>query len=234
MSYILDALKKSEQERELVRMLRTAGASHHFWMPARRRIWPVIIGLALVTGITLTVVRLWSPASGSRTANTERSAIPSPAATTDNSKRPSVTAPRRQVAVAAERPKAAKDDLAAQLRFASAHEPAAAVKPPPTDTNAVVAKTAAPAPELTTSEPMDPATVPFLREMPNEFRRKLPDLVVNVHLYSANEAENLVYINNQQYRKGEQLKGGVRLEQIVPEGVVLSYAGTYFKLPRPN
>ncbi len=82
--------------------------------------------------------------------------------------------------------------------------------------------------------PIDTAAVPLLREMPADFRRQLPALTLNIHLYSANEAENLVYINDRQLRRGEQLEGGIRLEQIVAEGVVLSYAGTYFKLPRPN
>jgi general secretion pathway protein B len=233
MSYILDALKKSEQERELVRMLRTAGASHHFWMPARRRIWPALIGLALLTGITLTVLRFWSPADSSHAANADRNAAAVPTAAIETSKASAIASSPRRVAAAAEHPKIATEDLAAQLQFASsAPEPVAAAKPQASDV--VVAKTAPPSAALVTQAPVDPATVPFLREMPNEFRRKLPELVVNVHLYSANEAENLVYINNQQLRRGEQLEGGIRLEEIVPEGVVLSYAGTLFKLPRPN
>ncbi len=226
MSYILDALKKSEQERELVRMLRTAGTSYHFWMPTRRRIWPAIIGLALLTGITLTALRFWAPADSSHAASADRSAVTVPTTATEISKAPALAPVPRQTTIVAEHPKAATDDLAAQL------QPAAAAKPHATDV--VIAKTAAPTAGVTTSEPVDPATVPFLREMPNEFRRKLPELVVNVHLYSANEAENLVYINNQQLRRGEQLENGIRLEEIVPEGVVLSYAGTLFKLPRPN
>jgi len=232
MSYILDALKKSERERELVRMLRTAGTSHHFWIPTRRRIWPAIIGLALLTGITITAVRFWSPADSSHAANADRSAATAPTTATETSKVPAVAPDPRQSAIIAKHSKVAKDDLAAQLQLASAQQPA--VPPEPHATDVVMAKTVAPSTGATTAEPVDPATVPFLREMPNEFRRKLPELVVNVHLYSANEAENLVYINNQQLRRGEQLEGGIRLEEILPEGVVLSYAGTLFKLPRPN
>lgn len=230
MSYILDALKKSEKERELVRMLRTAGTSYHFWMPTRRRIWPAIIGLALLTGIVLTALRYWLPTNGSHAASAARSAATVPTAATESSKTPAVVPDPRRTAVAAEHPKLATDNLAAQLPLASAPRPAATAKPHATD----VVKAAAPTARIAIPEPVDPATVPFLREMPDEFRRKLPELVVNVHLYSANEAENLVYINNQQLRRGEQLDGGIRVEEIVPEGVVLSYAGTLFKLPRPN
>jgi general secretion pathway protein B len=230
MSYILDALKKSEQERELVRMLRTAGTSYHFWMPTRRRIWPAIIGLALLTGIALTALRFWPPANGSHAASAAHSATTIPTTMTETSKAPAVAPDSRQTTVATEHPKLVTDDLATQLQLASTQPAATKLRA----TAVVVAKTTAPTAEITTPEPVDPATVPFLREMPNEFQRKLPELVVNVHLYSANEAENLVYINNQQLRRGEQLKGGIRVEEIVPEGVVLSYAGTLFKLPRPN
>lgn len=213
-------------------MLRTAGTSYHFWIPTRRRIWPAVIVLALLTGITVTALRFWSPADSSHASSADRSVAIVPTAT-ETSKAPATRPPLRQTTIAVEHPKAATDDLAAQLQLASAQQTAAATKPHATDV--VIAKTAAPpAAGVTTAEPVDPSTVPFLREMPNEFRRKLPELVVNVHLYSANEAENLVYINNQQLRRGEQLEGGIRLEEIVPEGVVLSYAGTLFKLPRPN
>lgn len=232
MSYILDALKKSERERELVRMLRTAGTSHHFWIPTRRRMWPAIIALALVIGIAVAVVRFWSPTDRSHAASADRSDVPVPTVATETATAPAVASDLRKNAIAVGHAKAAKDDLAAQLQSTAAQRPAAAAKPQAAD--AVIAKTVAPNTGVTTAEPVDPATVPFLREMPNEFRRKLPELVVNVHLYSANEAENLVYINNQQLRRGEQLEGGIRLEAIVPEGVVLSYAGTLFKLPRPN
>lgn len=232
MSYILDALKKSEQERELVRMLRTAGTSYHFWIPTRRRVWPAIIGLALLTGITLTALRFWPSADSSHVTGAPGSAMTAPTTSSEISKAPAIASESRQATIRAERPQATTDDLAAQLQFTSAKEPAATAKPHATAV--VVAKTTAPNAGLVNPKPVDPATVPFLREMPNEFQRKLPQLVVNVHLYSANEAENLVYINNQQLRRGEQLKGGIRVEEIVPEGVVLSYAGTLFKLPRPN
>jgi general secretion pathway protein B len=232
MSYILDALKKSEQERELVRMLRTAGTSYHFWIPTRRRIWPAIIGLALLTGITLTVLRFWPRADSSHTASAARSAATAPTTSSEISRAPAIVPESGQTTISVEHSKATTDDLAAQLQFTSAKKPAATAKPHATAV--VVAKTTAPKAGPVNPKPVDPATVPFLREMPSEFQRKLPALVVNVHLYSANEAENLVYINNQQLRRGEQLKGGIRVEEIVPEGVVLSYAGTLFKLPRPN
>ena len=126
MSYILDALKKSERERELVRMLRTAGTSHHFWMPTRRRMWPAIIGLALLIGITVTVVRFWSPTDRSLAASADRSSVPVPTAATEPAKAPAVTSDGQQNAITVGHTKTATDDLAAQLQSTSAQRPTAA------------------------------------------------------------------------------------------------------------
>ncbi len=230
MSYILDALKKSEQERELVRMLRTAGSAGHFWAPARRRLWPTLVALALLVGVTLTVLRVWWPAQVSSVGEQMSESSPPPVAAV--ARQPAVAAPApppKAYATAVANKTVAEDNLSAQVSVAAPAKPVSATRP------AVQKVSSRPdqGPAVAMAA-IDPVDVPFLREMPANFRNKLPELVVNVHLYSADEAEHLVYINNQQFRKGEQLEGGIKLEQIVPEGVVLSYAGTYFKLPRPN
>lgn len=232
MSYILDALKKSEQERELVRMLRTAGAAGYFWAPARRRLWPAIVVLALFAGITLTVLRWWPAQEHTSVANEIASESPLPAQAVVTREPAVMTAappPTSPVVMAPSR--SATNDLANQARVASAPESAPVAPTPPHVSDKPAAGQPA-NPEATA--PIDAAAVPLLREMPADFRRQLPELTVNIHLYSADEAENLVYINDRQLRRGEQLEGGIKLEEIVPDGVVLSYAGTYFKLPRPN
>ena len=233
MSYILDALKKSEQERELVRMLRTAGSAGHFWAPARRRLWPALVVLGLLAGVTLTVLRVWWPAQGPVSATEEITTGPALPAVAAVKRKPAVATPMPppEVSTTAASNKSVTEDLAAQVAVATPTKPSPAARSVVQEVSSAPAQNPAIDAAMAT---IDPVTIPFLREMPAEFRSKLPELVVNVHLYSADEAENLVYINNQQYRRGEQLKGGLRLERIVPEGVVLSYARTYFKLPRPN
>ncbi len=233
MSYILDALKKSEQERELVRMLRTAGTAGFSWVPARRRLWPAIVILALFAGVTLTVLRWWpaqTPTSMANKVMTEPSLPAQAVVTRETPVRTSAPPATSPVVTAPSR--SATDDLATQARVAaSPSEPAPVARPP---APAQASGEPAAGQPANAPAPIDTAAVPLLREMPADFRRQLPALTLNIHLYSANEAENLVYINDRQLRRGEQLEGGIRLEQIVAEGVVLSYAGTYFKLPRPN
>lgn len=79
-----------------------------------------------------------------------------------------------------------------------------------------------------------PAQVPWLRQLPEAFRRSLPPLAINIHVYSPVAADCVLYINNRQYRPGDSIAPGLRLEKIVEDGAVLRYAGRDFKLPRPN
>ncbi len=236
MSYILDALKKSEKERELVRMLRTTGAAPGFSIAGRHRAWPLLAGVVVLLALGLMALHYWRPVAPAAPSALPASAEPVPP----------VPAPAPQVALVEPKPTPAADviPLADPKPAPNAARTAVQdlgvqtiVRPPPveppTPTVVAAAKPVAPA-SPPVSAPLDSGPVLFLRQLPEDFQRQLPELVVNIHLYSANESENLVYINDRQYRRGEEVARGVRLEQIVPEGVVLSYEGTRFKVPRPN
>ena len=75
---------------------------------------------------------------------------------------------------------------------------------------------------------------PLLQQMPQEFQRALPALAVTIHVYSHDESQRILFINNREYRKGSQIDGGIRVEDIVPDGVVLSFRDERFKLSRPR
>ncbi len=229
MSYILDALKKSEEERELVRMLRTTGTTPGFFSAGRRRLWPAMLGLlVLVLGgfVALRYLGPPAPVAQHTLPNLSQPATAVPADALAPRVTPETPVPTSEPAARALAPKPPVDDLAAQTRVARVDPAAAEPKP-------VIAPKEPPRQSAPT-RPEDPGTILFLRQMPEDFQRRVPGLAVNIHLYSANESENVVYINDRQYRRGEEVTPGVRLEQIVPEGVVLSYEGKRFKVPRPN
>jgi len=60
----------------------------------------------------------------------------------------------------------------------------------------------------------------------------LPDLRLDLHVFAAKPQERFVMINMHKLREGDSLPEGVRVESIVPEGAVLSHNGTKFLLPR--
>jgi general secretion pathway protein B len=59
---------------------------------------------------------------------------------------------------------------------------------------------------------------------------QLPELRLDLHVYAANPADRFVFINMRKLREGEALPEGVRVEQITPNGVDLSYQGRRFAL----
>lgn len=60
----------------------------------------------------------------------------------------------------------------------------------------------------------------------------LPELTVDLHVYSDDPAKRSVFINGRRYVQGDHLAEGPVVEQITREGAMLSYRGRRFLLPR--
>ncbi|HUN74706.1 MAG TPA: general secretion pathway protein GspB [Steroidobacteraceae bacterium] len=58
----------------------------------------------------------------------------------------------------------------------------------------------------------------------------LPNLRLDLHVYAPDPDQRFVFINMQKLREGDSLPIGVRVEQITSDGVILSYRGTRFVL----
>jgi general secretion pathway protein B len=235
MSYILDALKKSEQERGMGGMLVPTNSAGTLAAPLDRRWWPIILALLLVIVALVVLLRFWAhdgvpakPVAAQASAETieSRTAVTGSVERLELSRvdRPNVRDLAEQAGVRLGKRKPEWMSEPKSPKATPEVATMAGAAPPPTLDDFTQEEV----PEV------DPADIPFLRQMPEAFRQGVPEMVVNVHLYSANEAENLVYINDRHARKGDRIEGGVKLEAIVHDGVVLDHGGTKFKLPRPN
>jgi general secretion pathway protein B len=60
----------------------------------------------------------------------------------------------------------------------------------------------------------------------------LPDMRLDIHVYSATPAERFVFVNMRKYVEGQSLSEGPVLERITPDGAILNQRGTRFLLPR--
>jgi general secretion pathway protein B len=60
----------------------------------------------------------------------------------------------------------------------------------------------------------------------------LPELHVDIHVYSTKPQERFVFINSRRYKEGDALQEGPHVDRITPDGVELSYRGNRFSLPR--
>jgi general secretion pathway protein B len=230
MSYILDALRKSQQARQPGTAPRT-GAVHNISLALPVSGWWLVLGFVLLLGILAAVVLFWR----STVAN-----LPDPLAAPATSK-PVVTAPASAPApvVPVSEPPARKTaavaDLAEQAKLPAPTPPPKKVAVARAEKKAVVNRRSETVKTATApAVPLVMDDTPLLQQMPQDFQRALPALAVTIHVYSHDESQRILFINNREYRKGSQLDGGIRVEDIVPDGAVLSFRGERFKLSRPR
>ena len=66
--------------------------------------------------------------------------------------------------------------------------------------------------------------IPLIGELPYEIKEKLGKLQINVHSYSKDPGERLVFINMKSYKVGDKIgEGGPLLKEITPDGVIIDY-----------
>jgi general secretion pathway protein B len=209
MSFILDALKKSETERQ------QQGGSDFANVPssvepagAPRWLW--VLGLLLAVNLAVLLgVLLRDDAPQVDTPPAQQSAPQQPAAADDSFS--------ERIREARERESAARTSPATQP------EPAAetVVETPPA---APVA--ARPQPDYTLE------ALPTADELRANGMVQMPSLHLDIHVYSTKPAERFVFINMVRHREKSRLAEGPVVQEITPEGVILDYSGTRFLLPR--
>jgi general secretion pathway protein B len=230
MSFILDALKKSENDRQR----QAAPALFEVKVAQPRRRFPLwAVGLAVLLGVNF-VVLAWvllrdrAPAVAPPVAAAQNPAVAAPGAG------PNVV---YVPAVIMTQPGSGQPALTAQPQVAPAAAPAVADEPllmdeepavpPDFDANDYV-------PAVTQAEATAAAVQRsgFLPSRDEVLAKgtQLPDLKLDLHVFAQNPSERFVFINMRKLREGESLPEGVRVDAITPRGADLSYRGTRFSL----
>lgn len=212
MSFILDALKKSDAERQ---KRSTPGFADIPESRERRhpQRWMWIVGALLIINLGALLALLFRPQKVrvDNTPTEQTRTSPEPAAEPDRSFSDIVAEARKS------QPKASQPAAATPRQHAATDEPPGAAP-------AVAAPAGKPEKEI---EPT--ATFDSLRA---DGTLKLPDLHLDIHVYSDNPAERFVFINMKKYRENETLAEGPAVKRIAPEGVILEQSGKVFLLPR--
>jgi hypothetical protein len=115
-------------------------------------------------------------------------------------------------------------------------QPEATLSPPARED--VPIKPAAPSPPplpadpKTEADPKNPPSIPLISELPFDMREKLGRLQINVHSYSENPDERLVFINMQHLKVGDRIgENGPILKEITPKGVIIDYGEGQARVP---
>jgi general secretion pathway protein B len=203
MSYILDALKKSDQQRQrgATPTLPTALASVAVPKQSSFVYYGVLAAVLLCAGIAIGWLHPWQ----------------------------------------AEQPAHAAAPFVARPAYSNPNQVALTPRPDQTEMSGRIEQQlpvpdVAPAvPAISLQAPASPATAAqdqkaaSLSELPLAIQQELPAMKIQLHSYSNKSVNSIVSINSRMMKEGDSLAPGLKLEQITPDGVILSYKGYRFQ-----
>ena len=247
MSFILDALKKSENARQ-----RQAGPAlfEVKVAPPRRAlpVWAIVIGTLLLINVAAVSWMLLRP-SGARPraaahgpANAKSAAPPrsapagGPPAPATPRAAPMITALGAAAPATAPIPApmaaspatGAGEPSVAPVSGAQAGSPQSSAGANPADFEPALP----PPPGHGGNAAQSAGGLPLYAEISAAPGSPLPALHMDLHVYDRNPRKRFVMINMHKLRQGDSLPDGVTVVRIRPDGVVLSYQGRKFLLPR--
>ncbi|HLY97252.1 MAG: general secretion pathway protein GspB [Sideroxydans sp.] len=252
MSYILDALRKSEQQRRHGAAPSLLAVQAAAYEASTRPAFPTygLIAAALIgAGVALGWSHPWQhelPSSvkessaarpfepESRTSvfpesakSGQERAIRKPAA-------PAAPATGHAVALRQNPPLAAEAQVRPRSSKPSAAIPAETGKTDPEVITAQASTGTIASPRESSIEP-PPASASqerklvAMRELPLAIQQEIPAISIQGHAYSSDPQDRVVGINDRLLKEGEYAAPGLRLEQITPDGLVFSYRNYLFR-----
>ena len=216
MSYILDALKKSEQERGHGNIpdVQTVHSSGLNYRNEKRAYWPYILITAVVLNllaITYFIIDKKIPVVEQILAEQDK------AIEADNDIDIAETKAASEVSATLE---PARTTPATKPAKRADPEPA---QKPPQEQAATETRTSANS-NLMSSE----ATIIEFHDLPESIKLQLPAIIVSAHIYSSNPAQRSIVINNNFMEEGDYVIDGLILIEITSNGAIFNYDGTMF------
>lgn len=219
MSFILDALRKSEIERQ-----RQSGPSMAEFPVARedRRLPVALVVIGFLLAVNLAVVLFFMLRNDAPAAAPQESHAAAPASA------PPAVAQSTPPASAAPSPLEAET---LPVDTYDTEPPAVYYEPPSTQAPGAPDPTLLPKAGADAGAPAAAATAgdDYLAVAA---ATGLPELTIDLHIYAADPAKRAVFINGHRYTRGTRIAEGPLVEDITPDGALLSYRGRRFLLPR--
>lgn len=214
MSFILDALRKSETERQKQAAPGLADA-HYRRGKTDRNVWiPILVIVLMANAVILAIaMRDDSPEPDGELANTAAPPVSSKSVV-DQAVRPLAREIPSEIAtpatVATERPSVAARKESADTQF---------------DTRI-----------STNTEQISPGNIqeglPSLQQLVASGQLPMLALHLDIHVYADSGSGRFVFINMKKYQEGDVLVDGPTVEEITQTGVILDYRGERFRLDR--
>ena len=242
MSYILDAIKKSDQQRQrgvapTLLTVQAAAAYQGSRFPRNAAIVAVLLCVVIVVGW----LRPWQsdrsvtaaePLATHTSAPGSHAAAPAPTPQPSQMTGALEPVPVTQSSMPSGRSVPQSGDAAMQGEPPPiAHtEPRATLAPADTVVPQATAIPSAEKKELAGPADAGPEKrVVALNELPPALQQEIPNISISFHVYSSKPRDRRVMINGEMVGQGEQLASGLSLEEITPDGVIFGYKGYRFR-----
>lgn len=218
MSFILEALKKSEKNRQqtCVPSLNTQHNSSQ--KPARKRsLWSLWPGLLLTLLILNALTLLWLFGPWAQLNNPDNK-TPKTTAT------PATEIPDTVTNIVPAIAQINQPQVISQQKVVTYHQPSLAKQTLTKAQN----KMAVPTEKLF---PHHETSIVSINELPAHIRQQLPPLHMSVHAYTG-DSGSLIRLNNKIMHQGNTLDGCYLIEQITANSAILRYQGYRFEILR--
>jgi len=220
MSYILEALRRSERERQRMALpsIHTSHAIQHEDVPHAPPGLLKWMAIILVAGAAITAVILWSrghptpPADQVREPAMAKSATPAPRTTPSRAPEP-LSSPLTEQSI---NPAARTNTTMPQRSVGSQQVEA------PRQTTLV--------PQETTSAVPAKQEILAISQLSENLQNILPSINIAGHIYADVPASRMVMINGQITHEGDAISPGLTLEAITPDGIILMFQGIRFHM----
>jgi general secretion pathway protein B len=249
MSYILDALKKSEQERQRgnvpdIKSVHSASVAREHDTRRSWWIWLFVLVLA-VNGVIFTVVFMGNGGDsaldeGGQAINPPSLANETPAEiqpqTITKAAQPDLPETTAENAGTEPAGRQTAEETVAQQpshpRVIFSKEPLDIGQDSAEEATAVVSDPPAVKQEELSEKPFagQAEQAVLIAELPDSIRQKIPNIEFTGHVYSSSVERRSVMINGKKMREGDVVGSGLTLQAVTPEGAEFEYQGYRFKL----
>lgn len=227
MSYILDALKKSEQERGHGHIpdVQTVHSSSLNYRNDKKAYWPYILIVAVILNLLAISYFIFNKEKPVETPVTTEVNTAIKQATTENgitadkTDTPAVTSSAVNNIVNLE--------ITEPLPGTATVMTNSPAKPASKETQAE-RKSVAENTRSNRSEKNSSTDIIDFHELPESIKQQLPAIIISAHVYSSNPLQRSIVINNNFMEEGEYVLDGLILHEITTNGAVFNYQGTLF------
>ncbi len=235
MSYILDALKKSEHERGhgSVPDVQTIHSSSLLYRKEKNRIWPYVLIAAVLLNVVVMSFYLFYHNNKPHHIYSAKSTTTQPQLAAESILKQSTN---RQVdkphptTLARQTTAVKQPDTVVKPAEINRHLKAAKHKSPKPANDQVTANKRTVAPMLNNQSAPTRHRLKIIEQadLPAKIARSLPSIVISAHVYSKNPLQRSIVINNRYLEEGDYVIDDLKLYKITPDGAIFSYKGYRF------